>query len=144
MFTVVQTLSSSTTRRFKRPSLSACNAIRDTLMERTRKGNSWSGFLARLRADRANGISSGVVVRYVAWISPRSPEEYSLHRTQGREEKKPSHHNSGTLLTACASSGTLLYMNDAGHTYSSEICGRISALEADLLPVTSIPWRIYP
>ena len=58
-------------------------------MERTRKGNSWSGFLARLRADRANGISSGVVVRYVAWISPRSPEEYSLHRTQGRETKSP-------------------------------------------------------
>ena len=58
-------------------------------MERTRKGNSWSRFLARLRADRANGISSGVVVRYVAWISPRSPEEYSLHRTQGREIKSP-------------------------------------------------------
>ena len=144
MFTVVQTLSSSITMRFKRPSLSACNAIRDTLMERTRKGNSWSGFLARLRADRANGISSGVVVRYVAWISPRSPEEYSLHRTQGREMKSPQVIILVHFLRLVPHHGQSPYVNDAGHTYSSEICGRISALEADLLPVTSIPWRIYP
>ena len=55
------------------PSLNACNAILDTLIESTKRGKFWVSLKDILYMSLASKDNSGVITKYKAWINPRQP-----------------------------------------------------------------------